>query len=74
MIHKKVRFKDETYWLHEVVSGMGFNLSPLDHYNDSGELLVNPFTSLSFAVIVRGSNVIERYGEVIGKFEDLVDA
>lgn len=68
MIHKKVRFKGEIYWLHEV-GGLGYNLSPLEHYDDLGELLANPLREISYAVVQNGD--ILRYGTVIGRMEDL---
>lgn len=69
MIHKKVRFKGEVYWLHEASHGLGYNLSPLEHYDDLGDLIVNPLTEISYAV-VQGGDIL-RYGVVIGKMEDL---
>lgn len=71
MIHKKVIFQGEVYWLHESDTNRGFLLSPLDHYSNSGNLLVDPFTALSYAVVVKDE--ILRYGETIGSMADLKD-
>lgn len=61
--HYKVKFKDELYWWH------GFNISPLDHYSDNGELLANPFRDISYAIVLN-ENII-RFEEVIGHINDL---
>jgi hypothetical protein len=68
MIHKKVKFKGEVYWLHGNING-GYNLSPLEHYDNLGDLIVNPFTEISFAIVVGGE--IQQYGEVIGYENEL---
>lgn len=70
MIHKKVKFEGEIYWLHELEDG-GYNLSPLEHYTDSGELDCNPLVDISYAVIE--GDVIFRYRERIGVLSDLED-
>lgn len=67
MIHKKVEFQGKVYWLH--TGYMGFNLSPLSHYDENGNLLNDGLTS--YAIVVNGE--IFRFGEVIGKMEDLVE-
>jgi hypothetical protein len=64
-IHKKVEFKGEIYWRN------GDNISPLDHFDENGSLLANPFSDISYAVVF--GNEIKRYGEVIGTQEDLKD-
>ncbi len=69
MIHKKVRFKGEEYWFHDSGRGAGAMLSPLDHYNEEGELLAHPFHDVSYGIILNGN--VMRYGEVIGKEEEL---
>lgn len=69
LIHKKVQFKDGTYWLHEVTPGL-FNLSELTDYNEKGELLVDPFTAISFGVVYQDK--ILQFGETIGTMADLV--
>ena len=70
MIHKRVKFAGTDYWLHDddgdVLDAV---LSPIHHYSDDGELLVNPFVEISYAVIEAGE--IKRYGEVIGLLTDL---
>jgi len=67
MIHKKVRFKGEIYWLSH--TDFGFNLSPLDHYDESGELLANPFRDISYAFVFNGK--IMRFEKEIGTMADL---
>ena len=63
MIHKKVKFKDEVYWLHSSsINSSDYNLSPLDHYSDDGTLLADPFTALSYAVVY-GDEYYEIWGE-----------
>lgn len=69
LVHRKVTFNGETYWLHSAFGG--YNLSPLNHYDDGGELLANPFSDISYAVII--NNEIMRYGAVIGTIDDLKD-
>ena len=64
-MHKKVEFNGEQYWLHEDL------LSPLDHFDSDGELLANPFSDISYAVIEDGK--IKRYHQVIGTVDDLKD-
>jgi hemerythrin len=56
--HIKVHFQGEEYWLHD------YNLSPLDHYDESGKLTINSFHDISYAVIEDGK--IMRYGKQIG--------
>lgn len=69
MIHKKVTFKGEKYWYHDC--DYGVNISPLNHYNENGDLLANPFEDISYAVIMLGSEDIMRFGQVIGTKADL---
>jgi hypothetical protein len=69
MIHKKVRFQDKEYWLHE--GALGFLLSPLDHYSESGELLANP-SDISYAILESDGRLM-RFGEQIGTDKDLID-
>ena len=72
MIHKKVRFKGEEYWLHgKEFERDNIYLSPLSHFDENGELLANPFRDVSFAVIE--DNDIVRYGDKIGELKDLED-
>lgn len=71
MIHKRVIFKGEVYWLHGPVYTDAFNLSPLDHYDDVGELTADPLRDISYAVI-EGESIM-RYGDEIGKKSELVD-
>ena len=69
MIHKKVRFKGEIYWLHD-----GYrctNLSPLNHYTNDGEITVDTRSDISYAVIE--GTLIVRFGEPIGTVDDLED-
>ena len=62
-IHRKVKFKGEEYWHH------GWNISPLEHYSENGELLANPFSDISYAVVEDGK--IMRFGKAIGDISDL---
>jgi len=71
MIHKKVKFNGEIYWLHGPYFGDSYNISPLDHYNENGELLANPSVDLSYAIML--NDEILRYGGVIGTASDLID-
>ena len=72
MIHKRVTFQDEIYWLHDTNgNGLYVMLSPLDHYDEQGNLLVNPFTAISFAVIE--DDRIMQFGSQIGTTKDLID-
>ena len=61
-MHKRVTFKGQEFWLH------GDLLSPLDHFDEAGELLA-PLGSISYAVIE--GNEILRHHEVIGTLDDL---
>jgi hypothetical protein len=71
-IHKKVRFQGVEYWLHQSMVGDDwFNLSPLHHYSEEGELIINPVSEVSYAIVNDGD--ILRYGEVIGKQSELED-
>jgi hypothetical protein len=66
---KKVRFKGEEYWLAPS-DFAEFNLSPLEHFNESGEMLANPFHDISYAVVENGGKIM-RYGEQIGHISEL---
>jgi len=70
-IHKKVQFKEEIYWLHGPLIEGHYNISPLDHYSDDGDLLADPFHDLSFAILWDGN--IMQFGEIIGKKSDLIE-
>jgi hypothetical protein len=71
MIHKKVMFKGKVYWLHKEDDVLfHYNISPLEHYNNSGDLLVS-LLDVSYAVMF-GEDIM-RYGEVIGHKSDLKD-
>jgi hypothetical protein len=50
---------------------MGANISPLDHYDEEGNLLAMPLIDISYAVILLGSDKIMRYGQIIGTVDDL---
>lgn len=69
--HRKVKFNGGTYWLNGPTEMGCFNLSPLDHFSESGELLANPFTCVSYAIVVRGEVV--RHGITIGYESDIKD-
>ncbi len=67
--HCKVVFKGQTYWYS--TCSMGANISPLDHYDEEGNLLAMPLIDISYAVILLGSDKIMRYGQIIGTVDDL---
>lgn len=69
MLHQKVRFKGKLYWLHNERDTGIDNLSPIDHYADDGELLADPFSDISFA-IVAGEDILQ-FGVIIGKRSEL---
>lgn len=72
MIHKRVVFKGEEYWYHKDDNGFcEAMLSPIDHYDDSGNLLANPLSDCSYAVI-EGNNIV-RFQEKIGNISELED-
>jgi len=65
-------FKGEVYWLHKDDHAFHYNISPLNHYNDNGDLLAESFMDeISFAVMF-GEDIM-RFGEVIGTKSDLID-
>ena len=68
MLHKRIRFRGEEYWLHESDYCDGL-ISPIDHYSESGELEANPFIDISFAV-VEGNNIM-RFGDKIGDISEI---
>lgn len=70
MLHKKILFQGNQYWLHESGYCDGL-ISPLDHYSEDGELLADPFYAISFAII-EGDNIMQ-YGFPIGKLSDLIE-
>lgn len=71
-IHKRVKFQGVEYWLHQSMVGDDwFNLSPLEHYSQEGELIVDPVANISYAIVHEGD--ILRYGEVIGRESELED-
>ena len=73
MIHKKVLFKGEQFWLHNSETGViTKNLSPIHHYDDDGDLLIDAFEGISFAVVT-GDGSIVRFCEVIGHESELVE-
>jgi hypothetical protein len=67
---KRVRFKDEEYWLADGRPWSDYNLSPLDHYDEDGNLLANPFVAISYAIVEDGDKIM-RFGEQIGTLADL---
>jgi hypothetical protein len=71
-IHKKVKFRGEVYWLHENDYGW-YNLSPLEHYSDDGDIQIQSIFEYSYAIICKGDDRIIRYEQVIGKLSDLED-
>jgi hypothetical protein len=64
-IHKRVTFRGDVYWRHEDL------LSPLDHYDDAGDLLADAFVDVSYALIIGPE--IHRHGQVIGRTSELQD-
>ena len=70
MLHEIVRFQGHWLWLHDDDGEMeGALLSPLAHYNETGDLLANPFTAVSFACIF--GDEIKQFSRVIGHVQDL---
>lgn len=67
-MHKKVQFHGVTYWRHTGTMGID-NISPLNHYDYKGNLLVDE-SAISFAIVQ--NNNIMRYGDVIGTVDDLI--
>lgn len=63
MSHAKIKFKGEEYWLHDDL------ISPLDHYDEGGDLIADPFTDISYAV-VEGNNIL-RFHQVIGTMDEI---
>jgi hypothetical protein len=70
MIHKRVEFRGEVYWLHDSEYCDGL-IAPLDHYDDSGELTADPLHDYSYAVI-EGTSIM-RFGNKIGDVSELKD-
>lgn len=62
--HFKVRFQGTEYWLHDRL------ISQLEHYDQEGNLLANPFRDISYAIVTDDGD-IKRYLQVIGRVEDL---
>lgn len=69
LIHKRVIFRGEIFWLHGEGDGVAL-LSPLNHYDERGNLTANPFVDLSYA-IVNSNGEIWRYRETIGHVSEL---
>lgn len=63
MIHIKVKFKNEIYWRNDDC------ISPLDHFSEDGELLVDAFVDICYAYIF--GNDIKRFGQIIGQVSEL---
>jgi hypothetical protein len=63
IVHQRVRFHGQIYWWHDLL------LSPLDHYSDDGDLLVNPFSANSYAVVDPDGTVL-RCRRVIGHMSE----
>ena len=61
---KKVRFKEEVYWLTE-----GGLLSPLNHFDDDGCMTVAALIDGIGYAVIEGRNVL-RYHQVIGTVAD----
>lgn len=67
MIHRKVKFKNQIYWHHNI--GIVDCISPLNHYSKDGKLLANSLDDISYAII-EGDNIV-RFGHSIGKVFEL---
>ena len=73
MIHRMVWLNGMRLWLHSDEDDENdAMLSPLHHYSENGDLLVNPFTAVSYAIVEDGD--IKRWGQTLGQVSDLVDA
>jgi len=70
-MHKRVSFKDKVYWLHGPTYGNVYNISPLNHYSEDGEVLADPFRDISFAIL-EGDKIMQ-FGHEIGTVSDLID-
>jgi hypothetical protein len=68
---KKIKFKNKEYWLTDSSYCEGL-ISPLDHFNENGEMLCDPFTATSYAIIEDGGKIM-RFGNQIGRIEDIED-
>ena len=64
---KRVKFKGQEYWL--VDDDPYKILAPLDHFNDNGNLQVNPFDEIGYAVVING--LIIRFNQVIGEEHEI---
>jgi hypothetical protein len=67
---RKIKFQDEIYWL-ATSEFCDYNISPLNHYDEQGNLTANSFNDISFA-IVEGKE-INRFGEKIGTFPNDIE-
>lgn len=76
LVHKKVVFNNNVYWLHELediskVNGHTHNISPLNHYDENGELTDYASGDISYAIIQ--DDRIMRFSNQIGMIDDLID-
>ena len=60
---QKIELFGKKYWMVKSFCG-GFNISPISHFSEDGELLADPFKDLSYA-ITEGDYIL-RYHEIIG--------
>jgi hypothetical protein len=66
---KKIKFRDEEYWLVPSDFCEG-NICPLDQFTEDGEMLANPFRDISYAIIEDGGKIM-RFGQQIGTIKDI---
>lgn len=70
-MHKRVTFHDETYWLTDGYFSAVKQLCPLDHYDEQGNLLADPFTDICFAIVTEGKVI--RFEQEIGNESEIKD-
>ena len=70
MIHRRVYFQNEVYWLHGRDDEF-FNLSPLHHYTEDGKITMATLNEISYAIVV-GDEII-RHNKIIGSKSELID-
>jgi hypothetical protein len=71
-IHKRVTFRGEMYWYSR--GQYGIQLAPIDHFDEEGNLLADPFDDVCFAIVMNGE--IWRFGQKIGtesEIQDVID-
>ena len=72
LVHKKVFFQNEIFWLHQIKEGFKmYHISPLDHYNEKDDITLAAINQTAYAELVEDK--IFRHGKVVGTFSDLID-